>query len=110
MKDELLRAEMDFKIIEQKKNDFTRDLLSVKLQIHDVQLNISKIDNSVQDVDKITKLENFRKLIINSTVLNWRKKVKISRGEYLKEKMQLQDQINIEQNDTIDLIDELSRK
>jgi len=81
MKDELLRAEMDFKIIEQKKNDFTRDLLSVKLQIHDVQLNISKIDNSVQDVDKITKLENFRKLIINSTVLNWRKKVKISRGE-----------------------------
>ncbi len=81
MKDNLVRAEMDFKTIQQKKSDFTRDLLAVKLHIQDVQINISKIENSVQDVDKISKLEIFRKLIVNSTVLNWRKKVKISRSE-----------------------------
>jgi hypothetical protein len=91
MKDNLVRAEMDFKTIQQKKSDFTRDLLAVKLHIQDVQINISKIENSVQDVDKISKLEIFRKLIVNSTVLNWRKKVKISRSEQHLELIQLQE-------------------
>jgi len=31
MKDELMRAEMDFKIITKLKNDFTRDLLAAKV-------------------------------------------------------------------------------
>ena len=47
MKDRLFEAERDFHTLEQKKSDFTRDLLAVKLHMNDVNTKISKIDNSV---------------------------------------------------------------
>ena len=50
----------------------------LKIETALIKDKIQRIEHSVADLDKVKQIEHFRQLLVNSTLSNWKKKVKIA--------------------------------
>lgn len=76
LKDQLVIAKMEHKVLEQKLYHSTLDLNASKIQCQQISSKIAKIDHSEQDIDTFKQLHHFRELVVSATLKNWKKRVR----------------------------------
>ena len=110
LKDQLVIAKMEHKVLEQKLYHSTLDLNASKIECQQISSKIAKIDHSEQDIDTFKQLHHFRELVVSATLKNWKKRVRSASRNLQQQLASKQDELGQATKDTQDLIDEYSMR